>query len=158
ISEHERAGSISLRGFWGRRFRRLLPALYLTLLGVTLYCAFFFRDALGKLRGDVIAAIFYVSNWYQIFTGQGYAALADFVPLRHLWSLAVEEQFYLVWPLIMIWILRRGRERLPKIGLYLIAISFAIAIATGLLFHTGFYNTNVGEFSSAYVTVFGRHI
>ena len=88
IGEHERTGFISLRAFWGRRFRRLLPALYLTLVLVVAYCALFLRDPLGKVRGDVVGAVFYVSNWYQIWTGQGYAALADFVPLRHLWSLA----------------------------------------------------------------------
>ena len=59
-------------------------------------------DALGQLRGDVIAGLTYVSNWYQIWVGQGYTATGDFAPLRHLWSLAVEEQFYLLWPLVMI--------------------------------------------------------
>ncbi len=156
IGEHERTGFISLRAFWGRRFRRLLPALYLTLVLVVAYCALFLRDPLGKVRGDVVGAVFYVSNWYQIWTGQGYAALADFVPLRHLWSLGVEEQFYLVWPLIMILLLRGGRERLPKIGLCLIALSIAITAATAVFFHSGFYNSSAAEFPNAYFEVFGR--
>jgi peptidoglycan/LPS O-acetylase OafA/YrhL len=158
IGEHERTGFISLRAFWGRRFRRLLPALYLTLAIVTVYCALFLRDPLGKLRGDVVGAVFYVSNWYQIWTGQGYAALADFVPLRHLWSLAVEEQFYLIWPLVMIVLLRRGHQRLPQIGLWLLGISVAITIAVAVLFHGGFYTSTAADFPSAYVEVFGRFV
>lgn len=158
IGEHERTGFISLRAFWGRRARRLLPALYLTLILVMAYCALFLRDPLGKLRGDVVGAFFYVSNWYQIWSGQGYAALADFVPLRHLWSLAVEEQFYLVWPLVMVLILRGGHARLPKIGLWLIGISIAITVGTALFFHNGFYDSNPASFPSAYFEIFGRAV
>ena len=158
IGEHERTGFISLRAFWGRRLRRLLPALYVTLVLVMGYCALFLKDPLGKLRGDVIGAVFYVSNWYQIWSGQGYAALADFVPLRHLWSLAVEEQFYLVWPLVMVLILRGGHARLPKVGLWLIGISITITIATAVLFHNGFYDSNPASFPSAYFEVFGRAV
>ena len=158
IGEHERTGFISLRAFWGRRLRRLLPALYVTLVLVMGYCALFLRDPLGKLRGDVVGAVFYVSNWYQIWSGQGYAALADFVPLRHLWSLAVEEQFYLVWPLVMVVILRGGHARLPKIGLWLIGISIAITIGTALFFHHGFYDSNPASFPSAYFEIFGRSV
>jgi len=158
IGEHERNGVINLAAFWGRRARRLLPALFLTLIGVMVYCALFMRDPLGKLRGDVVAAVFYVSNWFQIWTGQGYASLSDFVPLRHLWSLAVEQQFYLFWPLIMVVLLRRGRERLPRIGLWLMGISVLIAVAVAIYFHSGFYNTNTGDFPSAYVEIFGRSV
>ena len=94
----------------------MLPALFTLLVAVTIYTALFQRDALGQLRGDVLAALAYVSNWYQIWVGQGYTAAGDFAPLRHLWSLAVEEQFYLVWPLVMIGLIRLGRRRLPEIG------------------------------------------
>ena len=85
------------------------------LIGVTIYTALFRRDALGQLRGDVARPrSTYVSNWYQIWVGQGYTATGDFAPLRHLWSLAVEEQFYLLWPLVMIGLIRLGRRRLPR--------------------------------------------
>ena len=137
IAEHERAGRLHLGQFWLRRFRRLLPALYVALLMVSLYCLLFFRDALGKLRGDVIAAFTYSTNWYQIWSGQSYTAEFDFVPLRHLWSLAVEEQFYLLWPLVMLVVLRKGRARLPRVGLWLFGISIAITIATAMFFHPG---------------------
>ncbi|MCU1395263.1 MAG: hypothetical protein JWM34_3691 [Ilumatobacteraceae bacterium] len=157
IAEHERAGFIDLRAFWGRRFRRLLPALYLTLVLVAGYCAFFLKDPLGKVRGDVVAAVFYVSNWYQVWTGQGYAALADFVPLRHLWSLAVEEQFYLIWPLVMVWILRRGRQHLPKIALWLMTLSLVLTIGTAVFFHAGQYG-NAIESPGAYFEIFGRAV
>ena len=157
IAEHERAGKVSLVAFWGRRFRRLLPALFVTLIGVTAYCALFLRPQLGRLRGDVIGAVFYVSNWFQIWSGQGYGEQTAFVPLRHLWSLAVEEQFYLIWPLVMIVLLRRGRDRLPQIGIWLIALTFVIAAVMSALFYLG---ASGGPESSpdAYFEIFGRRI
>jgi len=88
ISERERTYRISLRHFWLRRARRLLPALFMMMLLVTAWTAAYKREALGALRGDVVAGVFYVSNWYQIWEGLGYTAAADFAPLRHLWSLA----------------------------------------------------------------------
>ena len=78
IDEHERTGRVALGSFWLRRARRLLPALFVLLAGITVYTAVFRRDALGQLRGDVIAALTYVSNWYQIWVGQGYTASGDF--------------------------------------------------------------------------------
>ena len=105
IAERERNYRISLGHFWLRRARRLLPAVFLMMLLVTIWTATFERDALGQLRGDVLAGSFYVSNWYQVWVGLGYTASGDFAPLRHLWSLAVEEQFYLWWPIVMILLL-----------------------------------------------------
>lgn len=137
IGEDEKTGGLNLRQFWARRARRLLPALFTLLIGVTIYTAFFNRDALGKLRGDVIAGLSYVGNWYQIWTGQGYTAGSDFAPLRHLWSLAVEEQFYLLWPLLMVGLLRLGRRRLPDISRWLIVAAVAITVVTSLLYRSG---------------------
>ena len=116
IGEHERTGRSACASSGTRRARRLLPALFTLLVGVTIYTALFRRDALGKLRGDVLAGVAYVSNWYQIWVGQGYTASGDFAPLRHLWCLAVEEQFYLVWPLVMVGLIRLGRRRLPEMS------------------------------------------
>ena len=95
------------------------------------------RDALGQLRGDVIAGLTYVSNWYQIWIGQGYTATGDFAPLRHLWSLAVEEQFYLLWPLVMIVILRRGSRRVQDVSWWLVVTAIAIAAVVALLYQPG---------------------
>src|SRR5262245_56508026 len=115
ISEHEQHGRVSLGHFWLRRARRLLPALFTMMTALVVYTAFFKSEALGQLRGDVIAGFFYVSNWYQIWIGAGYTAAEDFVPLRHLWSLAVEEQFYLLWPLLMAFLLARKGRRIGDV-------------------------------------------
>ena len=100
---------------------------------VAVYMALFRREPQGRTRGDFLGGIFYSSNWYQIFVGQGYTANEAFVPLRHLWSLAVEEQFYLIWPLIMTVLLaRRGGRDLTRLAVWFAGISVAIsARATG---------------------------
>ena len=134
IGEHERSGRIHLGQFYLRRARRLLPALFMMLALVVVYTALFKRDELGRLRGDVLAALGYVSNWFQIWVGQGYTADGQFAPLRHLWSLAVEEQFYLVWPVVMIALIRVGKGRLPSYSRWLLLAAVAISVAVGLLF------------------------
>ncbi len=155
IGEHERSGTVSLRGFYTRRARRLLPALCTLLVAITIYTALFKRDSLGQLRGDVIAALAYVSNWYQIWVGQGYTASGDFAPLRHLWSLAVEEQFYLVWPLIMVCLIRLGRRRLPDMARWLFLAAFLITVAVALLYYSGPIETCAST-PDAYWQVAGR--
>ena len=103
IGEHEKSGRIELKQFWLRRARRLLPALFLMMAAADgVLRASSSATASASIRGDIVAGSAYVSNWYQIWVGQGYTAQANFAPLRHLWSLAVEEQFYLVWPLVMV--------------------------------------------------------
>jgi peptidoglycan/LPS O-acetylase OafA/YrhL len=137
IGEHERSGTVSLRHFYLRRARRLLPALFTLLIVLTIYTALFRREVLGQLRGDVLAALTYSSNWYQIWVGQGYTASGDFAPLRHLWSLAVEEQFYLIWPLVMIGLIRLGRRRLPEMGKWLFVAAIGVTLLMALLYYPG---------------------
>ncbi len=157
ISEKERTSSIDMKQFWIRRARRLLPALYTLLIALTIWTSLFERSALGKLRGDVIAALLYVSNWYQIWTGAGYTASNDFAPLRHLWSLAVEEQFYLIWPIIMFALLRGGSRRIADISRYLVVAAVALTVLMAVLYYPGPVGTPEVT-PDAYWTIFGREI
>jgi peptidoglycan/LPS O-acetylase OafA/YrhL len=158
IAEHERTGSIRLGNFWLRRFRRLLPALFLMMLLLSVWVALFERDVLGQLRGDVLAGIFYGSNWYQIWIGAGYSAGSDFTPLRHLWSLAVEEQFYVVWPLVMFGFVRfGGSRRIAGIARWLFLAAIAVTVIVALLNHPSAQQS--AELTpSAYWTIGGRSI
>jgi peptidoglycan/LPS O-acetylase OafA/YrhL len=158
IAERERVGNVQLGNFWLRRARRLLPALWTLLISITVYCALFNRDRLGMLRGDVVGGFFYISNWFQVWTGSSYTSAFAFAPLRHLWSLAVEEQYYIIWPLIMYLVLRRVRSKnLPALGLLFISLATAVAVGTAFIYHAGpidtFQNTP-GQF----ITIFGRHV
>ncbi len=158
IGERDRTGAVDLKQFWVRRFRRLLPALFTMMAALGVYMALFQRRPQGQTRGDFLGGIFYVSNWYQIFVGQGYTANEAFAPLRHLWSLAVEEQFYLLWPLVMVAILRRGTQRLPRVALWLVGISAFIAVITAALYVGGDVANTCSSTANGYWHVFGRCI
>lgn len=154
IAERERTGTVSFGQFWFRRARRLLPALFTMLIALITYVAFFERDYLGNLRGDVIAGVSYVANWFQIWTGSSYTSSAEFAPLRHLWSLAVEEQFYIVWPVVMFVLLRRVRGRAIAIfgGVFLLA-AIAISVYTAVMYIPG----NLSDASQT-MSLFGREV
>jgi peptidoglycan/LPS O-acetylase OafA/YrhL len=158
ITEHERTRTVDLRNFWVRRARRLLPALFVLLLGLAIYMSLFERRPLGNTRGDFIGGLLYGSNWHQLWVGQGYTNFESFAPLRHLWSLAVEEQFYLLWPLFMILVLRKGRKNLPRVGLWLFGTSVAIAVAVGVVFVGGDIESECESSMRGYWMVLGRCI
>jgi peptidoglycan/LPS O-acetylase OafA/YrhL len=157
IAETEQSGRIDLKSFWVRRARRLLPALWLMLALVAIYCSLFERDTLGMLRGDIVAAVVYGFNWFQIWVGTSYFTAFEFVPLRHLWSLAVEEQFYVIWPLVMLVAARLGRRRLPLVGLLFIATSVTIAIWMAVTYRSGQIAT-IGETPGQYMSFLGRDV
>jgi peptidoglycan/LPS O-acetylase OafA/YrhL len=112
LGAHARTGSLQLADFWLRRARRLLPALFVMLAVVTAWVALLDRSQLAALRGAVAASVAYVSNWWLISQHASYfARFGPPSPLGHLWSLAVEEQFYLIWPWLLLAGLRLARPR-----------------------------------------------
>jgi peptidoglycan/LPS O-acetylase OafA/YrhL len=132
----EHSGGLSLRDFWNRRFRRLLPAAIAAIALAALYTAVAGDPTQRQnFSGDSISSLVYVANWHFIFSGQAYAALFS-VPsaLLHFWSLAIEEQFYLLFPLLAVVVFKLKLRRLP-FGLILTALlaaSIWCTLALGL--------------------------
>ena len=114
LSEHAATSAVSLRRFWVRRARRLLPAVGLLVAVVLTYFAIFLPGEVAMVRGDALAAVAYVSNWAFILRDTPYfEQVGRPSPLLHLWSLAIEEQFYVVWPLLFVGLMAlRGRALL----------------------------------------------
>ena len=147
------AGRLKLADFWARRARRLLPALFVMLAVVAAWVTLADRARLAGLRGAVAAAATYSSNWYLIIGGQSYfARFAPPAPLDHLWSLAVEEQFYLAWPWLLLAGLlaarkaRRGRPGgVAWLALPTLALAAASAATMLALYHPGLDPTRVYE-------------
>jgi peptidoglycan/LPS O-acetylase OafA/YrhL len=135
LDERERDGRIDFKQFWIRRIRRLFPALYAVLLAVSLWAAFAGTDEqVSQVRRDVPWAIFYGSNWGQIFGGVPYFA-GEPPLLRHLWSLAVEEQWYLIWPLLFMGVTGLFTSR-RSAGLLVIAVG-AMSMLFTFWIHSG---------------------
>lgn len=133
-------GGIDLRSFWSRRFRRLLAASWLTIGAVLAMGALGAWDdsQLRDLSGDVPWALAELVNWHFIAQGTNYgAAQAAPSPLEHFWSLAIEQQFYLLLPLLLVGLLVRGggtpRRRLRRTMVVMAVLGIASAVANGLV-------------------------
>jgi peptidoglycan/LPS O-acetylase OafA/YrhL len=123
-----------LKGFWGRRTRRLLPAVLLLLLVLSVYLWASGKGLIPEqLRAPGLATLFYTANWQEIVAGHGYfAQFSAPTPLQHTWSLAIEEQYYLIWPLLLgglILITQSGRFRRPRAALIGATLILATASA-----------------------------
>ena len=146
IEEWVTTARIRLGSFWARRARRLLPALFLVLVAIAVYVVLNGRFGppgsaaqvdLSGLRGDDLATLFYVANWHAIFAHQSYfAQFSAPSPLEHTWSLAIEEQFYLVWPPVLLLILTLARGAWRRVGMIVTVVgALASAGLMALLYH-----------------------
>jgi peptidoglycan/LPS O-acetylase OafA/YrhL len=139
LRERERTGRLRIGAFWGRRFRRLVPPVMVLVASVSLWLHFSGPAALvPSARSQGLAALVYVTNWKLVVDGVSYGgAVGAGSPLVHLWSLAVEEQFYLVWPVLLAALLVLGRgRRVPAVVVATVG-AFASAATMALLYHPG---------------------
>ncbi|HEX2785770.1 MAG TPA: acyltransferase family protein [Ilumatobacteraceae bacterium] len=128
LEEKEASGRVRLPQFWMRRARRLLPALFSVLIVIGVWVALFgSAQQQSDLHRDYLPGIFYFANWGQILGGAQY--FGNFSPLRHLWSLAVEEQWYLMWPIAFVLLTRHKRSN-SSIGRSVLAVAVGVMVLT----------------------------
>src|SRR4029077_8896287 len=136
LVENRDRGGVRLRRFYERRARRLLPAIALALVGVAIYAAVWAHPVeLPRIRWDGIATLFYVANWREILTKQSYWDIFRAPsPLQHTWSLSIEEQFYALWPLMVIgaFAVRRSARSVLVVALTLGAACAAFSLVGGV--------------------------
>lgn len=153
LRERATTGRLDLPGFWLARARRLLPALFVMLAGVLVAARLIGLPArLGAVSGDALSTILYVANWRMLISDEAYfATLVSPSPLRHAWSLAVEEQFYILFPLLLLVMLRFVRRRVP-LAAALAVLAAASAALMALLYTPGlepsrvYYGTDTRAF------------
>ncbi|MBM6953027.1 acyltransferase family protein [Enorma phocaeensis] len=153
LNEFSQTGRIDLKNFWLRRVRRLVPAIVTVVLVTCALCTIFNHVMLTKMRPDILPSLLFFNNWWQIIQNVSYFdALGDPSPLTHFWSLAIEEQFYLVWPPVLFLLLHLGIKKRPlrRVVLGLAAVS---ALAMALLYNPAvdpsrlYYGTDTRVFS-----------
>jgi peptidoglycan/LPS O-acetylase OafA/YrhL len=158
------AGRLRLRQFWLARARRLLPALFAMLIVVGIWVWVDDRAQLSLVRGQTLAALVYLSNWWQSVQHLSYfARFGPPSPLNHLWSLSVEEQFYLLWPWLLLLGVRVVHERprsipmRPRLAALTVVLAAASAIEMALLFHPSFDPSRIyyGTDTRAFGLLFG---
>lgn len=134
LTEFDGTGRIDLKDFWKRRLRRLVPATVVVVVATAALCTLFNHVMLTKMRPDIVPSLLYLNNWWQIFNNMSYfSAVGDPSPLTHFWSLAIEAQFYLIWPGLLLAALRRGTSRTP-IRRAVLALAAASVIEMALLY------------------------
>jgi peptidoglycan/LPS O-acetylase OafA/YrhL len=141
LREHTQRKTIDLVHFWGRRFRRLMPAALVCLLGVVVFGATVATASqLVDLRGGILSSLAYVANWWLIAVGSSYADLFTAPsPIQHFWSLAIEEQFYVLFPLLVAGVLVAGKGSRRVLGLVFGGMAVASVVWSATL--TGLLNS-----------------
>lgn len=142
-----------LKDFWIRRARRLLPAMFVMLFVTAMWLLLFDRSRLAALQGDFLSSTLYFNNWWLIFHDVSYfESFGPPSPIGHLWSLAIEEQFYFIWPLVIIVGLRLAPQR-GKLIVMCLTGAFLSALAMALIYQPGvdpsrvYYGTDTRAFA-----------
>jgi peptidoglycan/LPS O-acetylase OafA/YrhL len=153
LHEWKNTFTIHLRSFWIRRAKRLLPAMFLLLIFLNIATPLIRPELTANLRQDTVAAFFYYSNWHYIFQDLSYfEAFEKPSLLTHFWSLAIEEQFYIVWAVLILFFLKYIQNRNTILGLIVLA-SFISTIRMAVLYDPSldpsrvYYGTDTRMFS-----------
>uniref|UniRef100_UPI003AB27E4B acyltransferase family protein n=1 Tax=Enorma massiliensis TaxID=1472761 RepID=UPI003AB27E4B len=153
LAEFEQTDRIDLKRFWVRRVRRLVPATITLVVVVAVLCTIFNHVMLTKMRPDILPSLFFFNNWWQIAQNVSYFdALGDPSPLTHFWSLAIEEQFYVVWPVLLL-IMLKLRVKRPWMRRIVVALAAVSAVTMAVLYDPAadpsrvYYGTDTRAFS-----------
>lgn len=153
LNEVAKTGRIDLKSFWIRRIRRLFPAVVTVVVVTCALCTIFNHVMLTKMRPDILPSLLFFNNWWQIAQNVSYFnALGDPSPLTHFWSLAIEEQFYLIWPLLLLAMVSMHVSK-PNTRRVVLGLAAASALAMMVLYNPAadpsrvYYGTDTRVFS-----------
>ncbi|TGB36433.1 acyltransferase family protein [Mycolicibacterium peregrinum] len=150
LDEFRRTERIDLKGFWIRRAKRLLPAMVLMTLAVVIARPLFPSEAVTSLREDAVGAFFWMANWVFVAADTDYFSQgATPSPLQHTWSLAVEEQYYLLWPLLVLaaaLLVRRRSTGAVRVVVFVLAVLGVVGSAVAAILLSG----DAGELNRVY--------
>ena len=153
FAEFSQTGRIDFKGFYTRRVRRLVPAIVAVVVVTIILCTIFNHVMLTKMRPDILPSLVFINNWWQILNQVSYFnAVGDPSPLTHFWSLAIEEQFYLLWPPLIYLIMRMG-GRLTALRRLALGLAVCSIAAMFILYNPAadpsrvYYGTDTRAFS-----------
>ena len=153
INEIAKTGRIDLKSFWIRRIRRLFPAVVTVVVATCALCTVFNHVMLTKMRPDILPSLLFFNNWWQILHNVSYFnALGDPSPLTHFWSLAIEEQFYLIWPPLLLAMVSMHTSK-PNTRRVVLGLAAVSAVAMMVLYNPAtdpsrvYYGTDTRVFS-----------